>query len=75
LDPNFGLHPVSFQITYRIDVTDVSISTPVAVSLPGPNIEVFTRGADNHLYHIWTNSPGQWNPAGWMSLGQQIPAA
>jgi hypothetical protein len=48
---------------------------PIPIVLPDGNIEVFTRGADNHLYHIFTTAPYQWNPAGWMSLGQQMPAA
>jgi glucose/arabinose dehydrogenase len=47
-------------------------SAPAAVSWGGSRIDVFARGADNHLLHSWTDG-GAWAP--WQDLGGAINSA
>jgi hypothetical protein len=45
-----------------------------ATNFPDGNMEVFSRGTSDHIYHLFTTAPGQWIPLGWMSLGH-VPFA
>ena len=47
------------------------VGNPVAVNWAGNGIQVFARGNDNMLYHMWGEN-GQWNEGGWQSLGEEL---